>query len=205
MSSKVTCYSGKSSLLLALLRLIEMDSGTLVIDNIDISKVPRETIRTRIIAIPQDPFIFDDSVRFNADPSRLASDDQIISALIKVRLWPIIETRSGLGSQMKLQPLSQGQQQLVALFRAILRREKSNILVLDEDTSNVDPETDKLMQRIIKEEFANHTIITVAHRMDTIMNADVVAVLNAGNLIEFGPPKELLGKADGAFRKLSKH
>ena len=194
--------SGKSSLILTLLRLVEIESGTIVINGIDISKVPREEIRTRIIAIPQDPFIFNDTVRFNADPFALATDDEIISVLVKVQLWAVVESRGGLDAQMKLQPLSQGQQQLFALARALLRKEKSNILVLDEATSNVDPETDKLMQRIIREEFGTHTIITVAHRLDTIADADVVAVLDSGELVEFGAPDELLKLDDGAYRKL---
>lgn len=195
--------SGKSSLILTLLRLVEIESGTIVINGIDISKVPREEIRTRIIAIPQDPFIFNDTVRFNADPFALATDEEIISALVKVQLWSVMEPRGGLDTQMKLQPLSQGQQQLFALARAILRKEKSKILVLDEATSNVDPKTDKLMQRIIRDQFGTHTIITVAHRLDTIADADVVAVLDSGRLAEFGSPDELLKLDDGAYKKLS--
>jgi ATP-binding cassette subfamily C (CFTR/MRP) protein 1 len=183
-------HSGKSSLLLSLCRLIEIDSGSIIIDGVDLRTIPREVIRTRITAIPQDPFVLSDSVRVNADTSGEASDDAIISALKKVQLWDAIQTRGGLDAQMKSQPLSQGQQQLFCLARAMLR--KSKILILDEATSNVDSETDALMQQIIREVFAQNTIITVAHRLKTISDSDMVAVLHEGKLVEFGPPGELL-------------
>jgi ATP-binding cassette subfamily C (CFTR/MRP) protein 1 len=194
-----TLYSGKSSLLLSLCRLIELDSGTIVIDGVDLRTVPREVIRTRMIAIPQDPFVLSDTVRVNADPTGQASDDAIISALEKVQLWESIRIRGGLDAQMKSQPLSQGQLQLFCLARAMLR--KSRILLLDEATSNVDSETDTLMQLIIRKEFAQHTIITVAHRLNTISDSDMVAVLHEGKLVEFGPPGELLDRPS-MFRDL---
>jgi ATP-binding cassette subfamily C (CFTR/MRP) protein 1 len=194
-----TLYSGKSSLLLSLCRLIELDSGTIVIDGVDLRTVPREVIRTRMIAIPQDPFVLSDSVRVNAEPTGNASDDAIISALEKVQLWESIRIRGGLDAQMKSQPLSQGQLQLFCLARAMLR--KSRILLLDEATSNVDSETDTLMQLIIRKEFAQHTIITVAHRLNTISDSDMVAVLHEGKLVEFGPPGELLDRPS-MFRDL---
>ena len=183
-------HSGKSSLLLSLCRLIEIDSGSIIIDGVDLRTIPREVIRTRITAIPQDPFVLSDSVRANSDTSGEASDDAIISALKKVQLWDAIQTRGGLDAQMKSQPLSQGQQQLFCLARAMLR--KSKILILDEATSNVDSETDALMQQIIREVFAQNTIITVAHRLKTISDSDMVAVLHEGKLVEFGSPGELL-------------
>lgn len=102
---------------------------------------------------------------------------------------------------MKAQPLSQGQMQLFCLARAMLR--KSRILVLDEATSNVDGETDKLMQKIVREEFGDCTIVTVAHRLDTIADSDMVAVLNEGRLVEFGAPGELMKKRESMFRDLN--
>ncbi|MCJ1311899.1 hypothetical protein MMC25_005572 [Agyrium rufum] len=191
--------SGKSSLLSALLRLLDMQSGAIFVDGIDLSTVPREQIRSRMIAIPQDPFIISDTVRLNADPSSIVPDPLIITALTNIGLWQIIESRGGLDANMKEQPLSQGQQQLFCLARAMLRRSK--ILILDEATSNVDGETDQLMQKIIREEFREHTILTVAHRLETIMDADNVAVLEAGELLEYGPPKELMAK-ESRFREL---
>lgn len=184
----------------SLLRLLDLDSGTIVIDGLDVQDLPREILRTRMIAIPQDAFIMNSSVRINADPSCLLLDSQIIAALTKVKLWSIISTRGGLDENMKSQPLSHGQQQLFCLARAMLRTSK--ILILDEATSNVDRETDLLMQRIIREEFAQHTILTVAHRLDTIVDSDMVAVMDAGRLVEFGEPKELLAREDSHFRSL---
>jgi len=134
------------------------------------------------------------------DPAGIYEDAAIIAALTKVQLWSIIEPRGGLDENMKAQPLSTGQQQLFCLARAMLR--SSKILILDEATSNVDHETDSLMQKIIREEFKEHTIITVAHRLDTILDSDMVAVLDAGALVEFGKPKELLAKEGSVFRSL---
>jgi ATP-binding cassette subfamily C (CFTR/MRP) protein 1 len=170
-------------------------------DGLDLRTIPREVIRTRITAIPQDPFILSGTVRANADTSNSSTDDAIISALKKVQLWNAIQDRGGLGAQMKTQPLSQGQMQLFCLARAMLR--KSRILVLDEATSNVDGETDALMQKIVREEFGDCTIVTVAHRLDTIVDSDVVAVLNEGRLVEFGAPGELMKIPSSIFRDMN--
>ncbi|EED18831.1 multidrug resistance protein, putative [Talaromyces stipitatus ATCC 10500] len=191
--------SGKSTLLSTLLRLLEMNSGTILIDGLDLQTVKREEIRTRVVTIPQDPFIINDTVRVNADPSKSVTDSVIIDALSKVELLETINSRGGLDAHMKTQPLSHGQQQLFCLARALMR--KSKILVLDEATSNVDGATDQLMQKIIRTEFKEHTIITVAHRLDTIMDSDMVAVLDGGRLVEFGPPQELL-ETDSLFRSM---
>ncbi|KAH6713295.1 putative multidrug resistance protein, partial [Leptodontidium sp. MPI-SDFR-AT-0119] len=176
--------SGKSTLLSVLLRILDMTSGTILIDGVDLKVVPREIIRSRIVTIPQEPFILSGTVRLNADPTSIASDNSIIAALVKFGLWDILSARGGLDAEMAANPLSQGQQQIFCLARAMLKPE-AKILVLDEATSNVDAETDRTMQRLIREEFKDFTVLTVSHRMDTIMGSDRIAVLDGGRLVEF--------------------
>jgi ATP-binding cassette subfamily C (CFTR/MRP) protein 1 len=223
-----------------MLRLIELDSGSIAIDGLDLSTIPREKVRASLIAIPQETFVLNDSIRLNIDPSGLISDDAIIAALEKVQLWNVIKSRgksadNGSGSTtavpsrcesptnedenttngnananststaqkdetdpldapLKTSPLSHGQFQLFGLARALLLKHRSRILLLDEATSNVDAKTDELMQRIIREEFVEHTILTVAHRLDTIRDADQVWVMDKGRVVEVGAPEELLVK-----------
>jgi ATP-binding cassette, subfamily C (CFTR/MRP), member 1 len=192
--------SGKSSLLSVLLRILDMESGTITIDGVDLQVIPREIIRSRLVTIPQDPFIFSGSVRLNADPTSSSSDELIIAALTKVGLWSILSERGGLDAEMTANPLSQGEQQIFCLARAMLKTQ-CGVLVLDEATSNVDTETDQLMQRLIREEFRGYTIITVAHRLDTILDSDRIVVLNSGRIVEVGTPEELSGR-QSAFKEL---
>jgi ATP-binding cassette, subfamily C (CFTR/MRP), member 1 len=202
-------HSGKSSLLSVLLRILDLESGTITIDSINLSLIPRETIRSRIITIPQEPFTLAGSVRFNADPTSTASDDLIIGALKRVKLWDVLEGRGGLDTEMMSNPLSQGQGQIFCLARAMVRvgnrkggESGKGILVLDEATSNVDAETDRLMQRLIREEFGGYTVITVAHRLDTIRDSDWIAVLNEGRLIEWDRPGKVLGRNLGLAKEV---
>lgn len=217
-------FSGKSTLLLSILRLVEVNSGAILVDGLDLSSLRRESIRTRVVAIPQDAFVLSHSIRFNIDPSGAASDEQIIAALEKVKLWDIIQSRianatsisrttspteggstdadgqttqspvDALDAPLKQSPLSHGQFHLLGLARAILLRTRSKILLLDEATSNVDEDTERIMQHIINEEFSDHTVITIAHRLNTIRNVDVIAVMDNGKLVEVGSPDQLLNK-----------
>ena len=191
--------SGKSSLLAALFRLLELRSGQIHVDSIDISTLPRQIIRSSLIAVPQDPFLLAGSIRFNISPTEALPDEIIIAALNKVGLWDLVKARGGLDVNISQAPFSHGQQQLFCLARAMLR--KSTVLVLDEATSSVDAQTDEKMQKIIREEFKHHTILTVAHRLNTIMDSDQVAVLEQGRLVELGEPRELLEKG-GVFKDL---
>jgi ATP-binding cassette subfamily C (CFTR/MRP) protein 1 len=177
-----------------------MDSGTIIIDGMDLKTIPRETIRSRLVTVPQDPFLLTGSVRLNADPTGAIPDDLIIEAMSKVKLWDVLESRGGLEAEMSKEPLSQGQQQLFCLGSALLRKHRK-ILVLDEATSSMDLETDQRIQELLRVEFKEHTVITIAHRLETIMDSDKVALLDGGRLVEFGEPKVLLER-DSAFRKL---
>lgn len=152
-------------MILSLLRLVDLSKGTIFIDGIDIGTLSRQEIRERLVSIPQDLFTLPGSVQNNADPLGVASDDQIVSALKKLGIWDALERRGGLETILSEQPLSQGEQQLFGLARALLRKDQGRVLILDEATSNVDSEADLVMQRIIKEEFCEHTIISVAHRV----------------------------------------
>lgn len=201
LENRLTKRSGKSSLLLVLLRLLDMDSGTIFIDGIDLQVLPREVIRNRLICIPQDAFIrTDTTLRLNIDPSSSLPESILISALSKVGLWELISSRGGLDEPVKSQPLSQGQQQLFCLARAMVR--KSKILVLDEATSNIDLETERRIQKVVREEFIKCTVVTVAHRMETIAESDVVIVLDKGRVVGIGKPAELLSR-DSYFKKLN--
>ncbi|KAI9709499.1 MAG: hypothetical protein M1820_003259 [Bogoriella megaspora] len=191
--------SGKSSLIASLFRMIELSQGTITVDGLDISTIPRQEIRSRLIGVPQDTFLMVGSVRFNIDSNNIASDKDVIEALKSVQLWDIVEGKGGLATNIDELHLSHGQRQLFCLARAMLR--PSTILVLDEATSSVDPKTDALMQRVIRQKFAHHTIIAVAHRLETIMDFDRIAVLDQGSLLEYDQPHVLLGR-DSRYKAL---
>ena len=185
-----------------ILGLLEVTAGKVFIDGMDLAAIQRDTVRERLITIPQDPLILIGSVRLNADPAGSNDDDAIITALTKVGLWGVLSERGGLDAEITASSLSKGQQQLLALARALLK--KGKILILDEPTSNVDAETDGTMQRILREDFADCTILTVAHRLNTIIDSDIVMVMDAGRLAEVGSPQKLLKVKDSLFSKLAK-
>jgi len=171
----------------------------MLIDGIDLSNLPRQDIRSRLNAISQDPYFIAGTIRLNLDPYISSNDEEIISALQKVQLYDAILASGGLDVDLDVDSLSHGQRQLFCLARAILR--KGKIVVLDEATSSVDRKTDELMQRIIREEFKDRTIIAVAHRLETILDFDRIAVLETGRLKECGTPAELLS-GPSAFKEL---
>lgn len=182
--------------------MLDLDNGSITIDGHDLAQLNRESIRERLIAVPQDAFILNGSVRLNADPSSAFTDAETIAALDKVQLWTLLSSRGGLECDLVQHPLSHGQQQLFCLARALLKGRKSKLLILDEATSNIDLETDRLIQKVIREEFKEHTIVTVAHRLETIADADRAAVLDGGELVEYGEPNVLLRREGSAFAAL---
>ncbi|KAJ3017837.1 UNVERIFIED_CONTAM: Canalicular multispecific organic anion transporter 2, partial [Siphonaria sp. JEL0065] len=196
--------AGKSSLSVALFRLSEAEAGSIEIDGVDISKIGLNTLRTRLTIIPQEPVLFGASVRDNIDPSHEFSDDAIWRALEASHLKARFEGHEeGLEQKVKSagENLSVGERQLFCLARALLRNTK--VLVLDEASSGIDLETDALIQATIRREFKDATVLTIAHRIQTIMDSDKILVLNAGTVEEFDSPSNLLLDPDSAFSKLA--
>ncbi|KAF3102920.1 hypothetical protein TWF706_005048 [Orbilia oligospora] len=191
--------SGKSSLTLALLRMMELSTGSILLDGVDISTIPRETVRAEINVISQDPFFFSGTIKHNLDPYTAATDEEMISVLQKCQLGDIISGDKSIEDEFTPETLSHGQKQLFCLARALLR--KSRIVVLDEATSGVDKDTDEMMQKVIREEMKEKTVIAIAHRLQTIMDFDRVAVMENGRVVEVGEPKALL-KEDSKFKQL---
>lgn len=191
---------GKSSLILVLLRLLDLSNGTISIDNIPINEVNREDIRSRLNVLPQDPVILPGSLRFNMDPSGSSSDTQIVSVLKRVDLWDAIHPKGGLDSEIDAVNFSHGQLQLMAFARAMIR--KGQILIMDEATSSLDEDSEALINQLIREEFADKTVLAVAHRLRTIRYFDRVAVLHSGRIAESGKPDDLLETENGYFRRL---
>ncbi|KAF7949291.1 hypothetical protein EAE96_008456 [Botrytis aclada] len=195
--------AGKSSLTLALFRIIEPTEGNITIDALNTSTIGLLDLRRRLAIIPQDAALFEGTVRDNLDPGHVHDDTELWSVLEHARLKDHVLTMSG-GLEAKIQEggsnLSQGQRQLVSLARALLA--PSNILVLDEATAAVDVETDALLQTTLRSPlFAKRTIITIAHRINTILDSDRIVVLEQGQVKEFDSPKKLMEKR-GLFWKL---
>ncbi|KAG4069579.1 hypothetical protein HA402_006945 [Bradysia odoriphaga] len=189
--------AGKSSLINALFRLSYND-GSIIIDSRDTNSMGLHDLRTKISIIPQEPVLFSGTMRYNLDPFDDYSDDKLWSALEEVKLKTAVqELPHGLNSRISEGGgnFSIGQRQLVCLARAILR--ENRILVMDEATANVDPQTDALIQATIRDKFANCTILTIAHRLHTVMDSDKVLVMDAGRAVEFGSPYELLTTKTG--------
>lgn len=217
--------AGKSSLTLALFRFLEAREGSIVIDGIDISKIKLQDLRSRLAIIPQDPVLFSGTVRSNLDAFDEHGDAELYDALervhlihgtgnvsrgefssaagtdepsslaisdIKINIFSSLSSRISEGGLN----LSQGQRQLLCLARAIVSRPK--IMVLDEATSAVDMATDVLIQRSIREEFEDSTLIVIAHRLNTIADFDKILVMSDGKAVEYDTPRNLLAKR-GAF------
>ncbi|KAM7536240.1 hypothetical protein Aperf_G00000087056 [Anoplocephala perfoliata] len=198
--------SGKSSLVLALFRMIEASGGEIRVDGINIAEIGLHDLRGRITLIPQDPVLFSGTLRFNLDPFNSHTDEAIWEALAIANLRLFVEGASSEGLNMSITEgggnLSQGQRQLVCLARALLRH--SRILVLDEATAAVDPLTDRFIQQAVRKEFASSTVLTIAHRLNTILDYDRIMVLDAGRLAEIGTPKELAKRTDSMFHGMLK-
>jgi len=200
--------SGKSSLLLTLFRLVELEAGGRIkIDGVDIRSVSLQTLRESLSIIPQDPVLFAGALMYNLDATGKATRKDAWAALEAASpelAQQFKDAGSGLDTYISEggKNLSSGQRQLICLARALLR--KSRILVMDEATSSVDSKTDAQVQATIRREFVNKgvTVMTVAHRLETVLGYDKIAVLGSGELLEYGTPVQLLKNPAGELRRL---
>ncbi|KER28839.1 hypothetical protein T265_13503, partial [Opisthorchis viverrini] len=197
--------AGKSSLTGALFRLIESVDGRILIDGLDIRQMGLHDVRKNLTIIPQEPVLFSGSLRFNLDPAGNWSDDELWNALENAHLKDyFMEQRDQLDFECSEggENLSVGQRQLVCLARALL--EHNQILILDEATAAVDMRTDELIQNTIRTKFAGHTILTIAHRLDTVMNYDKILILSQGSVVEYGTPDSLLANKESTFSQMAR-
>jgi len=197
--------SGKSSLMNLLFRVTELenDGGRIEIDGVDTSLIGTDALRLNLSIIPQDPVMFSNTVRYNLDPFGSATENELWSVLEKVQLSEVIAALpDGLDDQVAEggENFSQGQRQLLCIGRSILRKPK--VLIMDEATASIDNATDALIQSMIRENFKDATVLTIAHRLNTIMDSDRVLVLDDGVVVEFNTPKNLLSKSDGYFKAM---
>lgn len=186
-------------------RLIEPVDGTIYIDGVDVTKLGLQDLRSRLTIIPQDPVLFSGTLRMNLDPFAHYSDTELWRAIDLSHLKTFVDSLSeGLDHPIAEggENLSAGQRQLCCLARAVLR--KSKILVLDEATAAIDLETDELIQKTIREEFNQCTIVTIAHRLNTILDYDKILVMDKGYLAEYDSPANLLQDEDSIFYSLAK-
>uniref|UniRef100_A0A672LWS9 ABC-type glutathione-S-conjugate transporter n=1 Tax=Sinocyclocheilus grahami TaxID=75366 RepID=A0A672LWS9_SINGR len=197
--------AGKSSLTNCLFRIIEASEGQILVDGIDISTLGLHDLRSRLTIIPQDPVLFSGTLRMNLDPFEKSSDEEIWTVLELAHLKDYVRgLPTGLQHEVSEggENLSVGQRQLVCLARALLR--KSRILILDEATAAVDLETDDLIQNTIRTEFSHCTVLTIAHRLNTILDSSRVMVLDSGKIVEFDSPSVLLNNKQGHFYAMAK-
>uniref|UniRef100_A0A0A9G6B8 ABC transporter domain-containing protein n=1 Tax=Arundo donax TaxID=35708 RepID=A0A0A9G6B8_ARUDO len=197
--------SGKTTLIGALFRLVEPAGGKIIIDSVDITKIGLHDLRSRMGIIPQDPTLFQGTIRYNLDPLGQFSDQQIWEVLDKCQLLEAVqEKEQGLDSLVVEDGSnwSMGQRQLFCLGRALLRR--CRILVLDEATASIDNATDAILQKTIRTEFKDCTVITVAHRIPTVMDCTMVLAMRDGKVVEYDKPMKLMETEGSLFRELVK-
>nr|XP_047936057.1 ATP-binding cassette sub-family C member 10 isoform X2 [Anser cygnoides]XP_047936058.1 ATP-binding cassette sub-family C member 10 isoform X2 [Anser cygnoides]XP_047936059.1 ATP-binding cassette sub-family C member 10 isoform X2 [Anser cygnoides] len=194
--------SGKSTLFLALFRMLELKAGRILLDGVDSRLVGLEELRSRLAIIPQDPFLFSGSIRENLDPQGKRTDAELHEVLEQCHLRDAVTQMGGLDSELgeRGKSLSVGQRQLVCLARALLTQAK--VLCIDEATASVDQRTDQLLQQTIRQRFADKTVLTIAHRLNTVLDSDRVLVMQAGRAAELDSPSSLSQKEGSLFQRL---
>ena len=202
--------SGKSSLALSLFRIIEAFSGKIEIDGYDIKDIPLKKLRRSLSIVPQEPFLLEGTLKTNLDPLNLYSENEIDEVLKNVKLYEMLEhdninkktTLNGINTEIKEygNNISFGCRQLLCVARAILR--KSKIIILDEATSSVDQKTEDIISTAVETMFKDSTVIIIAHRIHTVKKCDRIIVMNNGQIIEVGKPKELIENTNSKFYSL---
>lgn len=195
--------AGKSTLMLAIFRIVEPFDGNIVIDNINIQDLGLNKLRSNLGIIPQESLLFEGSIRFNLDPLNQFSDDEIWKALENVNMKGSIMKLDGSLNALVTENganFSLGQKGQLCVAKALLKKPK--ILIMDEATASMDSETDSLIQNSIMNGFCQSTILTIAHRLNTIIEYDYIAVLSYGKLVEYGSPAVLLSKHNGHFKSM---
>ncbi|KAI7826322.1 P-loop containing nucleoside triphosphate hydrolase protein [Kickxella alabastrina] len=190
--------AGKTTLTLAMFRFMEASAGRIMVDGIDISQVGVGDLRSRLTIIPQDPVLFTGTIRSNLDPFNEHGDDKLWLAL-RLTLGHTI-TDLDMAVTENGSNFSQGQRQLIALARALVKH--TRVIILDEATASVDFDTDTRIQTTIRNEFADSTLLCIAHRLRTIVDYDKMLVLDQGKIMEYDTPYNLLSKSEGLFKHM---
>eukprot|EP00118_Oscarella_pearsei_P023582 m.283819 g.283819 ORF g.283819 m.283819 type:complete len:1577 (+) comp40673_c0_seq30:70-4800(+) len=195
---------GKSSLFACLFQMTDIARGEIRIDGIDITCLSQQSLRSRLAVIPQDPFLFSGSVRDNLDPRGNSRDVELWFILRKCHLKEPVETLGGLDANVgeRGKHFSVGERQLLCLARAMLT--KTKVLCIDEATASVDKQTDDWLQQAIREEFCHGTVLTIAHRIETVLDCDRVLVMDQGRVAEFAKPGQLLDDPASLFFQLAR-
>jgi len=198
--------AGKSSFVKALFRIVEAAEGHIFIDGVNIKTLGLKTLRSSITIVPQETAVLDGSIKDNMDPLGQATDENLWSALEKVGLAAKVRSlKGGLEGQVGEGGsfLSAGQCQLLCLARILLLSQKVRVVVLDEATSSIDYETDGIIQKVIRDSFANCTIVSVAHRLETLVDCDKILVMKKGKMVEFDTSMNLLINPQSEFRGMA--
>ena len=194
--------AGKSTLVSCLYRNFDEYEGDIVYSGREIRQVDLKVLRSNITIIPQDPYIFQNSLRANMDPLEELTDEEIQDVLQEVGLWPKFERDKGLDTEIQQggTNMSQGEKQLLCLARALLSKNK--MVIMDEATANIDSQTEVIIQRLLKERFTDCTIFMIAHRLNTIMHCDKILVLEGGLVLEYGDLEVLKNDPSSKFHEM---